>query len=230
MIIGNGMIARRFDEFKNDDDVLIFASGVSNSKETRPEPFERESQLVKSALASEPDKLFVYFSTCSIDDPTEQGSQYIRHKLEIEKGIANSGNRYLIFRTSNVVGGNSNPHTVLNFFYRNIKSGESFDVWKGASRNLIDLDDVFRIVTYYLAQKEVRNQLLTIANPENISPLTIVEVIEGFLGTKGNYRILDKGQPFTIDSSDVSDLFIANGIDCQPVVYTRNLLDKYYRD
>lgn len=224
------MIASRFEEYRDDEGVVIFASGVSNSKEIKPEPFEREFQLVKSVLRRERDKLFVYFSTCSIDDPTEKGSEYIRHKLGIEKEIADSGNRYLIFRTSNVVGGNTNPHTVLNFFYRKIKSGESFEVWSGASRNLIDLDDVFRVVDYYVRKNEVVNQLLNVANPKNISPLTLVEVIEQFLETKGNYRILDKGEPFTIDSSDALKLFIENGIDCQPEVYTRNLLDKYYRN
>ena len=222
------MIARRFEAFEKDDDVLIFASGVSNSKETRPEPFERELKLLLSALANEPDKLFVYFSTCSIGDPTETGSEYIRHKLDIEHQIATLAKRYLIFRTSNVVGGNSNPHTVLNFFYRRIKNGESFDVWKGASRNLIDLDDVFRIATHFFKGKTIMNRIVNVANPQNIAPLTIVEVIESFLGVKGSYRILDKGQPFRIDSSDIASLFIENGVDCEPATYTRNLLEKYY--
>jgi nucleoside-diphosphate-sugar epimerase len=228
MIIGNGMIARRFEAFEKNDDVLIFASGVSNSKETRPGPFEREVQLVESALTSESDKLFVYFSTCSIEDPTESGSEYIRHKLHIEEQIAATAKRYLIFRTSNVVGGNSNPHTVLNFFFRKIKNGESFDVWKGASRNLIDLDDVFRIVTHCL-DTAVTNRIVNVANPENIAPLMIVEVIESFLGTKGNYRILDKGCPFHIDCSEIALLFIENNVNCEPAIYTLNLLEKYYR-
>ena len=34
MVIGNGMIANRFMSYKNDEDIIIFASGVSNSKDT----------------------------------------------------------------------------------------------------------------------------------------------------------------------------------------------------
>ncbi|MEO7119531.1 MAG: hypothetical protein ABIY62_00460 [Ginsengibacter sp.] len=42
MVIGNGMIANRFISYKNNDDVIIFASGVSNSKDTIEENFLRE--------------------------------------------------------------------------------------------------------------------------------------------------------------------------------------------
>jgi hypothetical protein len=34
MVIGNGMIANRFMSYKSDRDKIIFASGVSNSKDT----------------------------------------------------------------------------------------------------------------------------------------------------------------------------------------------------
>jgi len=32
MVIGNGMVAKRFESYKTNDQFLIFASGVSNSK------------------------------------------------------------------------------------------------------------------------------------------------------------------------------------------------------
>jgi dTDP-4-dehydrorhamnose reductase len=112
MIIGNGMIARRFSAFSDRDDVLIFASGVSNSKENRPEAFIREQKLVEESVAQAENRLFVYFSTCSVTDPTEQGSNYVQHKLFLEKYIAETCPNYLIIRASNVVGETDNLHTV----------------------------------------------------------------------------------------------------------------------
>ena len=38
MVIGNGMVAKRFGSYKINDQFLIFASGVSNSKNINPEP------------------------------------------------------------------------------------------------------------------------------------------------------------------------------------------------
>ena len=39
MVIGNGMIANAFKQYENDDEVIIFASGVSNSKENNDSEF-----------------------------------------------------------------------------------------------------------------------------------------------------------------------------------------------
>ena len=45
MVIGNGLVASAFSKYKNDDDVIIFASGVSNSSTNKKEEFEREINL-----------------------------------------------------------------------------------------------------------------------------------------------------------------------------------------
>jgi nucleoside-diphosphate-sugar epimerase len=135
------------------DDVLIFASGVSNSKENRPEAFIREQKLVEESIASSENRLFVYFSTCSVTDPTEQGSNFMCSTSYFSKNTSpTTCADYLIIRASNVVGETDNPHTVLNFFANRIRKGESFQVWRGATRNLIDVDDVYRIVTEYIGR------------------------------------------------------------------------------
>jgi hypothetical protein len=51
MIIGNGLIAKSFKKKKNYfKNVIIFASGVSNSKNTNLKEFKREEKLVKKLL------------------------------------------------------------------------------------------------------------------------------------------------------------------------------------
>ena len=56
MVIGNGMIANRFASYKDDDNIFIFASGVSNSKETNEEHFLREVQLLNQTIKEYPGK------------------------------------------------------------------------------------------------------------------------------------------------------------------------------
>jgi hypothetical protein len=49
---------------------------------------------------------------------------------------------YYIFRLGHVAGGSAQPSTILSFLYKAIKDGTSFNLWKHASRNIIDIDDV----------------------------------------------------------------------------------------
>jgi hypothetical protein len=80
MVIGNGMVAIRFESYKTNDEFLIFASGVSNSKNINPEVYERELILLQRSIQENREKIFVYFSTCSIYDPEEENSKYVLHK------------------------------------------------------------------------------------------------------------------------------------------------------
>ena len=114
MVIGNGMIAKAFYNYQTDDRFIVFASGVSNSATTNKHDYDREKILLERTLADNKEKLLVYISTCSIYDSSLQQSPYVLHKLDVERQIATSGNKYLIFRVSNPVGFTSNKHTFLN--------------------------------------------------------------------------------------------------------------------
>ncbi|MDB5242827.1 MAG: hypothetical protein JWP57_3452 [Spirosoma sp.] len=229
MVVGNGMIARRFIEFAERSDVVIFASGVSNSKETHPEPFARERQLVDKTLRETRGSLFVYFSTASVEDPTEKGSPYVTHKLKLEQLIRNQAANHLLVRASNVVGGPGNPHTILNFFVNRILRNEPFTIWQHATRNLIDLDDVYRVVTDYIAKPAGWNQTILVANPYSISPLALVQAIETHTGQRAQYELVDKGIPFALSADSLSDqLQVTAGSYWQPERYVAHLLKKYY--
>lgn len=115
MIIGDGLIANAFDKYRYNNDILIFASGVSNSMENNENEFDREYKLLEDAI-SIPSKL-VYFSTCSIVDGSKK-SPYILHKINMEKLITENSNDYIIFRLPIVVGNTNNKNT----FFNNIKS------------------------------------------------------------------------------------------------------------
>ena len=66
MVLGNGLLANAFSAFKDDKDVFVFASGVSNSKENNPLEFEKEFQLLKDKIRENTGVKLIYFSTCSI--------------------------------------------------------------------------------------------------------------------------------------------------------------------
>ncbi len=96
MIIGNGLLAQAFSPvFANDAHVIAFASGVSNSRETRAEAFARERELLTSTLERE--KFILYFSTCSVHDPELAESPYVRHKIDMEHLVCNAAQK-AIFR------------------------------------------------------------------------------------------------------------------------------------
>jgi DNA topoisomerase-2 len=50
MLVGNGMIAMAFNKYIYDDDILLFASGVSNSKEQDNNEFQKEIDLLNFHL------------------------------------------------------------------------------------------------------------------------------------------------------------------------------------
>ena len=63
MIIGNGLIANSFLD-SDLNNIIIFASGVSNSKEENLLEFDREKKLLLRIIYENFNKKIVYFSTC----------------------------------------------------------------------------------------------------------------------------------------------------------------------
>ena len=229
MIIGRGMVAQRFESYKNDDRLLIFASGVSNSKNRIAGEYSRELDLLESSIRAHTDKTLVYFSTCSVYDPEEKESPYIIHKREVENIIRTHCRQFYIFRVSNLVGRSDNPNTVLNFFVYHILNKINFDLWSNASRNLIDIDDMYKIVDHILKNRLYLNQVVNIANSVSYSVPEIVKTIEDLWHTQANYVLIPKGQPFSIDLS--LTLPLIHELDIRFAKdYLVKLLEKYYRN
>ncbi len=111
MILGNGAIAK---VLTDKEDKLFFASGVSNSQETR----ESEYQLEKYFLMTQRrDLQLVYFSSLAI---FYSDTRYVRHKREMEE-LVKTFPKYAIIRIGNITWPNDNPHTLINAFKNNPK-------------------------------------------------------------------------------------------------------------
>jgi hypothetical protein len=89
MIIGKGSIARVLEDR---DDLVFFASGVSNSSCKDEKEYQREFNLLKTVPT---DQHVVYFSNLGI---YYKEDRYTQHKKEIEEYIRNNYKSYTIVR------------------------------------------------------------------------------------------------------------------------------------
>jgi nucleoside-diphosphate-sugar epimerase len=226
MIIGNGMIAKVFSTYANRNDVVIFASGSSNSKTANTGDYERERRLLSSTLAESKDRKLVYFSTCSVTDPSLRETSYVQHKLQMEGLIREKSKNFLILRLSQAVGVSQSP-TVLNFLHAKIKAGETFELWTKSFRNLIDVEDIFKIADFIIDSGRFNCEVVNVASSRSISVLKLVEQLEKFLGIRANFEAVETGADYAIDVSQISG--IANQVGVQfDSQYEVRLIEKYY--
>lgn len=128
-VIGNGDISSVIPDRQ---DRLFFASGVSNSAETRESEFKREEKLL---LEQRRDKHIVYFSSIATftgDTP------YLQHKIKME-GLVKKFPHYTIVRLGNISWG-TNPNTLINAIKLKIKNGETVEI-RDAYRYVVDKEE-----------------------------------------------------------------------------------------
>ncbi|WP_303851731.1 NAD(P)-dependent oxidoreductase [Seleniivibrio woodruffii] len=226
MIIGKGMMAHAFQKYQSDSSVLIFASGVSDSRENRESAFRREQDLLENALSEYSGSVFVYFSTCSVYDPSMEESHYVRHKLRMEELIRQNHKQFYIFRLPQVVGATGSP-TFVNFLFNRISSSESFDVWENATRNLIDSEDVAKIAGYFIDNRLRMNETINIASSCSHPVSVFVEVIEKLLGKKAVCNKISCGNAYFIDTDSIRSVTEHLGISFDEG-YNERIIRKYY--
>ena len=225
MIVGNGLIANAFKNEHLPSDALIFASGVSNSKETDLTQFRRELDLLNQTIQENKERRLVYFSTASVLDQEMASEPYVIHKLQCEELIRKSCERHLIVRVTNVVGNSGNPHTVFKFFTDHIRNETSFELWTRACRNLVDIDDVARIVAALLADG-IAAQTFLLANPTNHAVTELVKLLENKLNKKALYTEVNKGSCVAYEMPESVAFYQTKGFSF-PEDYLEKLIDRY---
>lgn len=208
MIIGNGLLAKAFIKYKNSEDIIIFASGVSNSNELGKEAFKREMDLLENVLSSHNTKLLVYFSSCDVIYADEIDKPYYRHKLKMEEIIKKRCKKYFIFRLPQLIGKSSNKNSLINYFINSILEDKKIVVWKNAYKNLIDIKDVKNMVEF-LIQNEESNKTINLINKHYYSILEIIKILESFISKKALIELINKGfKPEYIGLKILDDLNI----------------------
>jgi nucleoside-diphosphate-sugar epimerase len=154
MIVGGGMLARACEKWKDEANVLIFASGVSDPHCVDQKEFFREWSLLDEWLKkSFPGFLLVYFSTTALEDMKRMDSPYALHKLNMENFITRHFKNYLILRLPVMVGPHINPHTFVSKFREWIKEDKRFTVQSNVVRELLDVEYLVELLTMMIDAK-----------------------------------------------------------------------------
>lgn len=219
-IVGTGMLARAFARRASPaSDLTIFASGVSDSRESRASQFAREAELLETASARCAGRL-VYFSCCALAAPGGPGTPYLAHKASMEARVLAAGG--LVFRLPQVIGPGGNPHSLARFLHAHIAEGRRFQAWRGAQRNLIDVDHVAAIVLHMAADTQPA-ALRTVASPFTLPLPALVAIFERITGRKARCTWVDHDDPLPVDASAAIAAATQLGIDFSPG-YTERVL------
>src|SRR5690349_4800710 len=98
MIVGSGLMASAFAAAARDKaGLIVYASGVSNSRCEDEREFDREKTLLEQSIRTgRGARCFVYFSTCSVNDPESAQSPYVRHKVRMEQMVSAHPNHLIV--------------------------------------------------------------------------------------------------------------------------------------
>jgi nucleoside-diphosphate-sugar epimerase len=227
MIIGSGLVGRAFaPEFPNNN-VCIYAAGVSNSSCSDTHEFLREQQRLTQALEEfQHADAFVYFGTCSVADPEANKKPYVQHKLNMER-LVSEHPRHLIVRLPQLAGKTSNPHTLLNHLYECISLGKTFSLWRNAYRNIIDVDDVVPIARYFIVDLALRNTAINIANPVNYPMTEVLNAMEIVVGKRASINVIKRGSNYPIDTKLMQSVLNEVGVNFGND-YLERVIGKYY--
>lgn len=160
MIIGNGSIAKILED---KDDIIFFASGVSNSSCKDEKEYEREFNLLKTVPT---DNHIVYFSNLGI---YYKQDRYTQHKREVEEYIRNNYKSYTIVRIE-VCEWATTPNTILNVFKRQLSQNIEPNI-QDTTRYVLSLDEFLYWIR--LIQPGVRNEMNILGRK-----LTIAQIVE----------------------------------------------------
>lgn len=201
--IGRGLIARELCDVDFGRRVLVFASGVSDSSETKIDRFRRESDLLERVVRLYSNLHALYFSTCSVSSGIE--TPYITHKLAMEKQLLASTSSCHIFRLPQVVGLVHN-RTLVSYFVDAILHGRILKVQSQSKRNLLDIRDFVRVSTMIVRRGAGTNKPHNIASSTQVPVLDIVTEIARLLGKRALIEMVDGGYSQNIDVSFMRSL------------------------
>lgn len=221
MIVGNGLIAKSLKNIDSDN-ILFFASGVSNSLETRDSEFQREFDLLKKNIEQHSDILLIYFSTLSINDRSKSDSLYVQHKKKIEEYIQNHSKQFSILRIGNIVGRGGNPNTLFNYLKHQIAQNSEFVLHTKARRLLVDIEDISEFIR--VSNHSIQNKIIDFSYPHHYDLKEIVMAIENTIKQKAFYKEIEAGDFYKIDFEDqVKDFFTEKDAS----IYLKKIAEKY---
>ncbi|MBK2105433.1 NAD-dependent epimerase/dehydratase family protein [Francisella philomiragia] len=204
MVVGGGQLAQAFASYLDDDAVIIFASGVSNSGCIEQSQFDREKNLLEATLRNNIEKKIVYFSSCALSADDYPKNAYYIHKQRMEALIKKLSNKYYIFRIPQLFGSLKMHNTIINYIYNSIKNNHQLNIYSDAYRYVIEIEDVKKFVDSYLINGQLCSTV-DVANPYRYRVIDIVRVFEDLMHKKAKINIVNKHDKYTIDCQQFCD-------------------------
>ena len=226
MIIGGGMIANALQSI-DEDTLLFFCSGVSNSGEENDEAFKREETILMSFTGTH--RKLIYFSSYFVNFQNYSLNKYYQHKIHMEQLIRKSFNEYTIYRLPQVVGRSNNPNTLTNFIANKIIEQETLTLYSGARRNLIDIDDVVKVLNYANHNSLFINQSINLITPINYTIDEIVDTFTSVMDVKVLKEVIPSNEQEleSLLEEEIKIVYTKLGITFD-MFYLQNLIKKYY--
>tara|TARA_R100000908_G_scaffold43046_1_gene20142 strand:- start:117 stop:803 length:687 start_codon:yes stop_codon:yes gene_type:complete len=228
MIIGNGLIAKSFLKKYNKDNIVIFASGVSNSQEDNLKNFKREKDLLLNTLETHQEIKFIYFSTILID---YKNNPYYWHKKEMENLVKLHAKDYTIFRVPQLIGSCGNNNNLINYLVGKIRSGESFEVYSNLKRAVVDIEDLVNFVMY--CEDKTSCKTVYVGGVEPLSVVDLSKIIQYFFNVSDSslkMKIKDTNEDdrwTSLTSPIFKDYLSEFGIESKG--YTQKIIEKYIK-
>lgn len=210
-IIGDGFLAKNFSKIKTHikkSNYIIFAAGISNSKTNSKNKLKREIKIFKEFANKYYFKSIVYISTADISDNLKKKNLYVKNKIAIENLIKKKFKKYIILRLPQIIGNSKNKKTLINYFFQSIKRGKKILVFNNVKRNILDVDDVIKVLKIILLNKKIKKKTITLANKHFFQPLDLIKILEKKLNKKANIRLIKNAkQRWKIDNNTSAILF-----------------------
>lgn len=196
------MIARACAPLASRNDLLIFASGVSDSSEAGPEPYLRETALLNKYLHAAEGRTLIYFSTCSINDPEQRSRPYQQFKLRMEEHIITTApHRALIIRLPQVMGHPARSAQLGGALLHCLKAHTVFRVHIHACRYLFYAGDI-PLAIECLSAGGGRTEVINAAHDNCCQMPEIIEIFHQLTGGGLQVQTIDKGHCYKIENED----------------------------
>ena len=221
MIVGSGLIAKSFSIFVEDNNIIIFASGVSSSLCDDPFEFKREIDML---CGLNQNCRIIYFSTASLSDGSFE-SPYIRHKIEMERILMDRFKNYLILRLPTVVGSGGNSTNLFNHFINCISNDLCIKVNVNQYRSLIDADDLYTLTKGIILSDFLGIVDISLDNQSTVGE--IVSDIESVLGINFRKELINSHQNHPISNQLLKDLIREDFYKIDRPDYNIRLIKKY---
>ena len=190
-IIGNGFIGRNVNKLRKyiiKSGYTIYTAGISNSNTNSKKELRKEIRLFKIFSKENNSKKLIFISTADVSNNLKRNNLYIINKVKIENIIRKEFNDYIILRLPQIIGNSKNKKTLINYFYKNIKKNKTIDVLSGVKRNILDIDDVIKVLKIIIFEKKLIKRTITLSNKYFVQPIDIVKIFEKKLNKVAKIR------------------------------------------